>query len=150
MTGRPPAPPCDIPINERSTECNSLHCCWYVADRGATSGSFIRCTTRPMTKKDDFEKREAATRTFVRDLAERAIALRSKDRDFHGLEREFLYHQVQMLQKYRQARDINHPRDRGNARERILSIFLQTSGYLPKRYAVSDRSVRVVSTTGHI
>lgn len=103
-----------------------------------------------MPEEDDFEKREAGTRVFLRKLTQRAIDLRSKDREFHGLEREFLYHQAQMLVDYGKTRDIKHPRDVGTAREQILRKFLTEGGYLPKRYAVSDRSVRVVSTTGHI
>jgi hypothetical protein len=86
----------------------------------------------------------------LRDLTKRAIAVRSKDREFHGLEREFLYHQTKMLADYEESRDLKHPRDLGNAREEILRKFLRDSGYLPNRYAVSHRSVRVVSTTGHI
>jgi hypothetical protein len=103
-----------------------------------------------MTQDDDFEQREASTRAFLRTQAQRAIDVRSKDREFHGLEREFLYHQAKMLLDYKQTRDLKHPRDLGNARENILRNFLRDSGSLPKRYAVSDRSARVVSTSGHI
>ena len=84
------------------------------------------------------------------DRAKRAIALRSKDREFHGLEREFGYHQVDMLAAYEKSKDIKHPRDVGDTREEILRRFLSTSGYLPARYAVSDCSARVASSTGHI
>lgn len=58
--------------------------------------------------------------------------------------------QEQMLTDYEATRDIKHPRDVGDAREHILQDFLQKSGYLPKVYGVSDRSVRIVSTTGHL
>jgi hypothetical protein len=78
------------------------------------------------------------------------VAVRSKDREFHGLQREFLYAQAQMLQDYEKSKDIKHPRDVGNTREAILGRFLMSSGYLPKRYAVSNTSVRVVSTEGFI
>jgi hypothetical protein len=89
-------------------------------------------------------------RALVEDQANRAIALRSEEREFHGLEREFRNHQAQMLADYERTKDIKHPRDLGDTREQILRKFLSTSGYLPKRYAISDRSVRVASTAGHI
>jgi hypothetical protein len=92
----------------------------------------------------------AKSREFMRDQSRRAIEQRSKDREFHGLEREFLYHQAQMMVDYERSKDIKHPRDLGDVRETILRKFLQSSGYLPRRYGVSERSVRVVSTTGHI
>jgi hypothetical protein len=99
---------------------------------------------------DDFEVREAGLRQHLRAQAEAAIALRSKDREFHGLEREFIYHQAQMLTDFKKSTDVKHPRDVGDAREQILQKFLTTSGLLPSRYAVSDRSTRVVSKTGHL
>ncbi|CUX09518.1 conserved hypothetical protein [Agrobacterium tomkonis CFBP 6623] len=89
-------------------------------------------------------------RASLRAKAERAIAQRSKDREFHGLEREFLYYQAQMLADYQRSKDVKHPRDLGQIRETILRRFLSESGYLPKQYGVSERSVRVVSPTGHI
>ncbi len=98
----------------------------------------------------DDKQREADTKNFLLDQSQRAIALRSKDREFHGLEREFLYCQTQMLVDYNKSKDIKHPRDVGNAREEILRKFLVGSGYLPKRYGVSQTSARVASTTGHI
>ena len=48
------------------------------------------------------------------------------------------------------SKDIKHPRDVGNAREAILGRFLDSSGYLPKKYSVSNTSVRVASTEGFI
>jgi hypothetical protein len=98
---------------------------------------------------DDFERREESLRASWRDQALRANALRSKDREFHGLDREFRYYQAQIISDYERTKDLKHPRDMGNARENILRSFLKDSGYLPKRYAVSELSVRVVSTTGH-
>jgi hypothetical protein len=104
-----------------------------------------------MTSDDgDWVAREANVRKMLREQAKRGIELRTKDREFHGLEREFRYHTEQMLIDYERTRDIKHPRDVGNARENLLRIFLRTAGYLPQRYGVSDRSVRVVSHTGHI
>lgn len=93
---------------------------------------------------------EERVRNYLIDQSRRAIALRSKDREFHGLEREFLYLQAQMLIDYSKSKDIKHPRDVGNAREEILRRFLMNSGYLPKRYGVSQSSARVASSTGHI
>jgi hypothetical protein len=98
----------------------------------------------------DWVEQEANVRKMLREQAKRSIDLRTKDREFHGLEREFRYHTEQMLVDYERTRDIKHPRDVGNARENLLRIFLRTSGYLPQRYGVSDHSVRVVSHTGHI
>jgi len=98
----------------------------------------------------DDEEREEKTRQWLQDLQKRAIDLRSKDREFHGLEREFLYEQRQMLIDYQKSKDVKHPRDVGDTREEILRRFLVMSGYLPKRYGVSEKSARVASTTGHI
>ena len=56
------------------------------------------------------------------DRAKRAIALRSKT-PVHGLEREFGYHQVDMLAAYEKSKDIKHPRDVGDTREEILRRF---------------------------
>ncbi|MGM4982566.1 DUF6602 domain-containing protein [Rhizobium sp. 11_C7_N12_5] len=99
---------------------------------------------------DDFEAKEVRLRKNLEEQVERAIALRSKDRAFHGLEREFRYHQAQMIVDFSRASDAKHPRDIGNVREQILRKFLTTSGFLPRRYAVSDRSIRVASPTGHL
>lgn len=96
------------------------------------------------------KQREETTKNFFLDQAQRAIALRSKDREFHGLEREFMYLQEQMIIDYNKSKDIKHPRDVGSAREEILRKFLVSSGYLPQRYGVSQSSARVASTTGHV
>lgn len=99
---------------------------------------------------DDFDEQERKTRAFLTDQMKRAIELRSKDREFHGLDREFLYLQADMVTAYDKSKDIKHPRDVGSAREEILRGFLQKSGYLPTRYSVSENSARVASTTGHV
>ena len=101
-------------------------------------------------KEGDFEADEPGLRKQLREQAERAIALRSKDREFHGLEREFGYYQDRMILDFSRSKDVKHPRDVGNIREQILRDFLTTSGFLPRRYAVSDRSVRVASPSGHL
>jgi hypothetical protein len=98
----------------------------------------------------DDEEREERTKQYLLDEARRAIALRTKDREFHGLEREFLYLQARMLVDYDETKDIQHPRDLGDTREQILRKFLLNSGYLPKRYGVSELRARVASTTGHV
>lgn len=100
--------------------------------------------------EETFEEKEARTREFLVGQIERLVALRTKDREFHGLEREFLYAQAELLQLYQKSKDIKHPRDVGNTREAILGRFLANSGYLPKKYSVSNTSVRVASTQGFI
>lgn len=96
------------------------------------------------------EDREAKAKEFLLEQAKRAIAVRSKDREFHGLEREFMYHQSQMAFDYDKSKDLKHPRDLGDSREEILRKFLTSSGLLPQRYAVSRASARVASPSGHI
>ncbi|GBQ83272.1 hypothetical protein AA14337_2550 [Acetobacter malorum DSM 14337] len=107
-------------------------------------------TRRAKNTNDDFETREERLRESLKEQTERSIALRSKDREFHGLEREFRYHQEQMIVDFSKSKDIKHPRDVGNVREKILRNFLTTSGFLPKRYTVSSSSIRVASPTGHL
>lgn len=96
------------------------------------------------------EERERKTKAYLVDKAKRAIALRSKDRDFHGLDREFMYHQAEMLLDFEKSKDVHHPRDVGDVREQILRRFLRESGFVPCRYAVSETSIRVASTSGHL
>ncbi|MBB1439584.1 hypothetical protein H5202_13040, partial [Shewanella sp. SG41-4] len=103
-----------------------------------------------MKKKNDFEEKEKKLRERFLDQANRAIALRNKDREFHGLEREFLYQQAQMTVDYERSKDIHHARDVGNVRETILRDFLSNNGCLPKKYSVSATSVRVASPSGHL
>jgi hypothetical protein len=95
-------------------------------------------------------EQQAKVRAFWTDQNHRLLAMRSKDREFHGLQREFLYSQAEMLQNYEKSKDIQHPRDVGTTREAILGRFLEKSGYIPKRYSVSNTSVRVASTEGFI
>lgn len=103
-----------------------------------------------MSKEQSFEEKETDLRKSLIESAERAIALRNKDREFHGVEREFYYHQSQMIVDYERTKDIKHPRDLGDSRETLLRKFLTDSGYLPRKYSVSALSVRVASETGHI
>ena len=52
-------------------------------------------------------KPEEATRKFLIEQYERATKLRSEDREFLGLEREFFIYQKQMLTDYDNSKDIN-------------------------------------------
>ena len=88
-------------------------------------------------------------RARMLEFSKRVIALRSKDREFHGLDREFHYSQAQLTKDYLESKDVHHPRDVGAVRECALRSHLQ-SGFLPKRYGVSDRSLRVAATSGHL
>lgn len=75
--------------------------------------------------------------------------LRSKDREFHGLEWEFIAHQERLLFEFNKSSPLKHPRDKGDAREAIIHTFLQKAGYIPNRYGVSVESTRVFSPSGH-
>ena len=89
-------------------------------------------------------------RAAIIDLHGRANALRSKERDFHGLDREFAYAQTKMTVDFKQSGDVSHPRDVGAIRESLLRGFLEGNGLLPKRYGLSRLSFRAASTTGHL
>lgn len=89
------------------------------------------------------------SRAEIIHLRNRVSALRSKERDFHGLNREFSYAQEEMTRAYGQSSDVRHPRDKGAIRENLLRRFLSETGFLPKRYGVSRSSFRAASTTGH-
>jgi hypothetical protein len=108
-----------------------------------------RLTKAQKAERAAFTNSEERARKMIRDKIDRAIALRSKERNFHGLEREFLYYQEDMLRLYSRAKDSKHPRDIGLAREQIVRNFLVDTGLLPARYALATTSVRVASTTGH-
>ncbi|MFM0184164.1 hypothetical protein PQR25_00090 [Paraburkholderia nemoris] len=97
-----------------------------------------------------FAERETRAREMFKRRSDSAIALRSRDREFHGLEREFRYHQEDMLRDFDRSKDMRHPRDVGLAREQILRRFLVDTGLIPNRYAATSSSVRVASTTGHM
>ncbi|WP_336030962.1 DUF6602 domain-containing protein [Acinetobacter pittii] len=103
-----------------------------------------------MKKQKNFELDEQNLRDSLVEQAKIAISLRNKEREFHGVEREFRYHQAQMIIDYEKTKDLKHPRDKGTSREVLLRNFLEKSGFLPKKYAISDRSIRVASTSGHI
>ena len=58
--------------------------------------------------------------------------------------------QTKMLSEYEISKDIKHPRDVGTVREVLLKEFFVENKLLPRRYSVSDTSVRVASTSGHL
>lgn len=103
-----------------------------------------------MKKEEDFEEKEKKIQNFLIEQAQSAIKLRDKDREFHGLEREFIYYLSQMILDYEKSKNIKHPRDVGTVRETILRNFLLNSGYLPKKYSISNSSVRIASINGKI
>jgi len=109
-----------------------------------------RLTKAEKAERATFAEREARTREMFKRKSDSAIALRSRDREFHGLEREFRYHQEDMLRDFDRSKDMRHPRDVGLAREQILRRFLVDTGLIPNRYAATSSSVRVASTTGHM
>lgn len=109
-----------------------------------------RLTKAEKAERAEFAEREAHTREWFKRMSDSAIALRSRDREFHGLEREFRYHQEDMLRDFNRSKDMRHPRDVGLAREQILRRFLVDTGLIPNRYAATSSSVRVASTTGHM
>ncbi|MBU9309848.1 DUF6602 domain-containing protein [Burkholderia multivorans] len=109
-----------------------------------------RLTKAEKAERAEFAEREARTRELLKRRFDTAIELRSRDREFHGLEREFRYHQEDMLRDFNRSKDMRHPRDVGMAREQILRRFLVDKGLIPGRYAATSSSVRVASTTGHM
>lgn len=109
-----------------------------------------RLTAAQKQERADDAQREARTTEWLSTQADRANKLRSKDKEFHGLEREFMNLQAKMLSDYEISKDIKHPRDVGTAREVLLRAFFLENKILPSRYSVSDTSVRVASTSGHL
>lgn len=109
-----------------------------------------RLTKAEKEERAKFASSEARTRELFLDQTNRGSALRSKEREFHGIEREFAYYQQDLLSEYNRAKDSKHPRDVGAAREQILRDALVNTGLLPARYAVSRSSARAASTTGHV
>lgn len=109
-----------------------------------------RLTVAEKKERAEFNEREARTKKWISDQAGRASKLRSKDKEFYGLEREFMYLQTQMLQDFERSKDIKHPRDVGTVREELLRCFFIDNKLLPNSYAISQSSVRVASTTGHL
>ncbi|HHU8169208.1 DUF6602 domain-containing protein [Escherichia coli] len=109
-----------------------------------------RQTSAQKKERADFAEKEARTKEWISNQASRANKLRSQDKEFHGLEREFMYLQNKMLKDFEISKDIKHPRDVGTVREELLRAFFIDNKLLPLSYAISKSSVRVASTTGHI
>lgn len=109
-----------------------------------------RLTKEQKSERTEFAKSEARTREWLIEEAKRANRIRSKDKEFHGLEREFMNLQSEMLTDYEKSKDIQHPRDVGTVREVLLREFFVKNKLLPQRYSVSNSSVRVASTSGHL
>lgn len=109
-----------------------------------------RLTGTVKKQRDDFAERESRTKEWISDQVSRASKLRSKDKEFYGLEREFIHLQKKMLQDFEISKDIKHPRDVGTVREELLRCFFNENKLLPQTYAISKSSVRVASTSGHL
>jgi hypothetical protein len=77
-----------------------------------------------MSKDPSFEEQKEKVRQSLVERAARAIALTNKDHEFHGVEREFNYHQAQMIVDYERTKDIKHPLGILVMRERpFLEVF---------------------------
>lgn len=113
-------------------------------------GKRKRITVAQKKERADFAEKAARTKEWVSSQVSRASNLRSKDKEFHGLEREFMHLQSKMLQDYVISKDIKHPRDVGTVREEFLRALFIENKLLPLRYAISKSSVRVASTSGHL
>lgn len=109
-----------------------------------------RLTAAQKEERRKAEEQHEQTKKILTDIAVRSNKIRSKDKEFHGLEREFLNLQSGLLSDYEKSKDIKHPRDVGNVREVLLRAFFLENKLLPKKYAVSELSVRVASTSGHL
>ena len=109
-----------------------------------------RLTAAQKEERKKYEEQNERTKEFLTGLAIRANKIRSKDKEFHGLERELLDLQTELLNDYEKSKDIKHPRDVGAAREVLIRAFFLETKLLPKKYSVSEVSVRVASTSGHL
>jgi len=109
-----------------------------------------RLTAAQKEERRKYEEQQEHTKEFLTGLAIRANKIRSKDKEFHGLERELFGLQTELLGDYEKSKDIKHPRDVGAAREVLIRAFFLETKLLPKKYAVSEVSVRVASTSGHL
>ena len=87
---------------------------------------------------------------WLRQLTDDAIAARTKETEFHGLEEELRNLQRALLDSYERSKSIKHPRDKGDQREEILRHFLTSHGLLPESVKVPSVSTRMVSPSGHI
>ncbi|EHW1645183.1 hypothetical protein K2786_004992, partial [Escherichia coli] len=65
-----------------------------------------RQTSAQKKERADFAEKEARTKEWISNQASRANKLRSQDKEFHGLEREFMYLQNKMLKDFEISKDI--------------------------------------------
>ena len=87
---------------------------------------------------------------WLRQLTDEAIAARTKEMEFHGLEEELRCLQRALLDSYERSKAIKHPRDKGDQREEILRHFFTNHGLFPKSIHIPSASTRMVSPSGHI
>ncbi|MFN3769387.1 MAG: DUF6602 domain-containing protein [Ectopseudomonas guguanensis] len=106
--------------------------------------------TSARKQRDELEESQTRTKEWLTSQTTRAIKLRSKDKEFHGLERELVNLQAKMLRDYEISKDIKHPRDVGNVRETLLRNFFIETRLLPRKFSVSETSIRAASTSGHL
>ncbi|WP_081596620.1 DUF6602 domain-containing protein [Pseudomonas nitroreducens] len=109
-----------------------------------------RLTTMQKQEREARSAQGGRVKERLTEINSRANTLRSKDKEFHGLERELTNYHKKLLNDYEISKDIKHPRDVGTVREVLLRDFFLETKLIPKRYAVSQTSVRVASTSGHI
>lgn len=86
---------------------------------------------------------------FLTERNRIANELRSKIEEFHGLEREFIEFQEQMMVDYERTRPLKNARELGDTRENVVRSFLVESGFFPSRYGISKLRARVASPSGH-
>ena len=101
-------------------------------------------------RKQDYLAERQQQFEWLRQLTDEAIAARTKETEFHGLEEELRNLQRALLDSYDRSKSIKHPRDKGDQREEILRHFLTRHGLLPDSIKVPFVSTRVVSPSGHI
>jgi len=93
-------------------------------------------------------KEEFKDRKSLDDYQKKLQQVRERER-FSGINYQFTLIEEQMIKDFERSISVKHPGDKGNSRENFVRNFLTLSGYLPKKYAVSDGSSHTISTTGH-
>ena len=101
-------------------------------------------------RKPDYIAEGRQQLEWLRQLTDEAIAARTKETEFHGLEEELRNLQRALLDSYERSKSIKHPRDKGDQREEILRHFFTSHGLLPESVKVPSVSTRMVSPSGHI
>ena len=101
-------------------------------------------------RKPDYLAERQQRLEWLRQLTDDAIAARTKETEFHGLEEELRNLQRALLDSYKRAKSIKHPRDKGGQREEILRHFLTKHGLLPENVKIPSVSTRMISPSGHI